>query len=119
MLKVTYPLAIALSPSSRRAWVEITYVNNISIRRSVALLAEGVGRNRQPLYHLQGSSVALLAEGVGRNWDLNPSNPGAAVALLAEGVGRNVATGIRRGWGITSPSSRRAWVEIAYPASCR
>ena len=57
----------------------------------VALLAEGVGRNKPRNFRLQSQrAVALLAEGVGRN------NPRFAirgvdklVALLAEGVGRN------------------------------
>ncbi len=34
-----------VSPSSRRAWVEIQYQLIKVIRRKVALLAEGVGRN--------------------------------------------------------------------------
>ena len=35
-----------LSPSSRRAWIEIRYVLDRSGIRSVALLAEGVDRNK-------------------------------------------------------------------------
>src|SRR5699024_3460034 len=59
------------------------------------------------------SSVALLAEGVGRNRPTAPcGTTSPMVALLAEGVGRNkfplgCETALAR-----SPSSRRAWVEI-------
>ena len=34
-----------LSPSSRRAWIEIDELREIRARRRVALLAEGVDRN--------------------------------------------------------------------------
>ena len=59
-------------------------------------------------------SVALLAEGVGRNilrtddW----ARP-ITVALLAEGVGRNAILLTAAASIILSPSSRRAWVEIS------
>ena len=56
------------SPSSRRAWIEITVPPAHYIRQSVALLAEGVDRNKNPLpVQLRGARVALLAEGVDRN----------------------------------------------------
>ena len=57
--------------------------------------------------------VALLAEGVDRNdYDISESARAALVALLAEGVDRN-----RNGKTVclckaSSPSSRRAWIEI-------
>ena len=35
-----------LSPSSRRAWIEILYCGSMTLPGSVALLAEGVDRNR-------------------------------------------------------------------------
>ena len=57
----------------------------------VALLAEGVDRNRLPAEHpKRAEQVALLAEGVDRNpiWALWPVRAGG-VALLAEGVDRN------------------------------
>ena len=83
------------------------------LRMRVALLAEGVGRNRpsvcvdltlyespssrragveigDAIYLTQTPLVALLAEGVGRNlgaFDLTFNR--IQVALLAEGVGRN------------------------------
>ena len=34
-----------LSPSSRRAWIEIPYSSGLNIAKNVALLAEGVDRN--------------------------------------------------------------------------
>ena len=84
-----------LSPSSRRAWIEISASILHGTHAAVALLAEGVDRNllcftdRLPQLH-----VALLAEGVDRNW------------LTAFGAALLI-------W---SPSSRRAWIEID-PAS--
>ena len=83
------------SPSSRRAWIEISAAILHGTHAAVALLAEGVDRNllcftdRLPQLH-----VALLAEGVDRNW------------LTAFGAALLI-------W---SPSSRRAWIEID-PAS--
>ena len=84
------PKAPALSPSSRRAWVEM---------------------HRMTIWP-RGSSVALLAEGVGRNPTTHPPSPPRAVALLAEGVGRNALSAFAIRLSISSPSSRRAWVEI-------
>ncbi len=58
-------------------------------------------------------SVALLAEGVDRNtWDMLV-NGSYMVALLAEGVDRNLRMGMKVGHIHTSPSSRRAWIEIS------
>ena len=101
----------------------------------VALLAEGVDRNRMWSLRSLKAEVALLAEGVDRNsvyyalgFDagVSPSsrrawieisastNPRFAtkVALLAEGVDRNgPRTTTVAGYSL-SPSSRRAWIEI-------
>ena len=57
-----------MSPSSRRAWVEMACWKNDRLEPKVALLAEGVGRNpkRHGAIHFS-RKVALLAEGVGRN----------------------------------------------------
>ena len=79
------------SPSSRRAWIEIS---GSRIRRStacVALLAEGVDRNFAQLYtYTSYANVALLAEGVDRNFSRSCTAAAkVAVALLAEGVDRN------------------------------
>ena len=80
-----------LSPSSRRAWIEIPLADGGRINLAVALLAEGVDRN-------------LSA----------PSHPYTwwRVALLAEGVDRNFALVVFDGAANMSPSSRRAWIEI-------
>ena len=57
----------------------------------VALLAEGVDRNRTSLSLPPVAEVALLAEGVDRNWLWALDNaPTGSVALLAEGVDRNL-----------------------------
>ena len=63
--------------------------------------------------HGRHPEVALLAEGVDRNTLPVEKWPRKEVALLAEGVDRN------RLWRTTpkrrssSPSSRRAWIEIS------
>ena len=56
------------SPSSRRAWIEIAEAGAATGAAMVALLAEGVDRNRKGEISLfSGDWVALLAEGVDRN----------------------------------------------------
>ncbi len=80
------------SPSSRRAWIEIGDGRNDRFGGGVALLAEGVDRNLcYPLNDQIAVCVALLAEGVDRNM------PGARAPTMVP----------------SSPSSRRAWIEIA------
>ena len=56
-----------LSPSSRRAWIEIYPFFTKNRARTVALLAEGVDRNFAHRVYHKHTSVALLAEGVDRN----------------------------------------------------
>ena len=104
-----------LSPSSRRAWIEIIgYVNDNldsmlspSSRRAWIEIQKLFATNCQIL-------VALLAEGVDRNFRCRRSPRSAGpVALLAEGVDRNldyfeVIPALDK-----SPSSRRAWIEIS------
>ena len=77
------------SPSSRRAWIEITTPREAARLRAVALLAEGVDRNLLEGTRWHSDLVALLAEGVDRNYLQSTSYAKAAVALLAEGVDRN------------------------------
>ena len=55
----------------------------------VALLAEGVDRNKVEIVENQGDGVALLAEGVDRNREVIRFQTEKGVALLAEGVDRN------------------------------
>ena len=59
-------------------------------------------------------SVALLAEGVDRNVSPPSKVPIRDVALLAEGVDRNRHIPGTIPIDNRSPSSRRAWIEIAY-----
>ena len=56
--------------------------------------------------------VALLAEGVDRNLLLLLSGLRLDVALLAEGVDRNTVAFTSPAKFTSSPSSRRAWIEI-------
>ena len=58
-----------LSPSSRRAWIEITAMTSMATPVFiVALLTEGVDRNTEDWYReMPIYSVALLTEGVDRN----------------------------------------------------
>ena len=78
-----------LSPSSRRAWIEIGNGSRSADAPGVALLAEGVDRNQR-----KAACFAI-----------------AIVALLAEGVDRNMGSPLPRQCA-GSPSSRRAWIEI-------
>ena len=56
------------SPSSRRAWIEITFTAHEIYQQPVALLTEGVDRNVPIQAHPDlDAAVALLAEGVDRN----------------------------------------------------
>ena len=102
-----------LSPSSRRAWIEIsTYRQKVQVI-AVALLAEGVDRNPHLKLTTAPRLVALLAEGVDRNGSERPFSAGhGTVALLAEGVDRNVISAVTVATVGLSPSSRRAWIEI-------
>ena len=66
-----------LSPSSRRAWIEIASLMQKQPPGLVALLTEGVDRNPPAQRGVQGGAyVALLTEGVDRNYDVGSSNQG-------------------------------------------
>ena len=56
-----------MSPSTRRAWIEITDYPQSLTPPPVALYAEGVDRNRMRVMIGGGYPVALYAEGVDRN----------------------------------------------------
>ena len=56
-----------MSPSSRRAWIEIAKEREGIMKKFVALLAEGVDRNVLVARRVKMALVALLAEGVDRN----------------------------------------------------
>ena len=125
-----------VSPSSRRAWIEIQegayvqtqttvallaegvdrncIIGQVQPPALVALLAEGVDRNLKSLDRNQRDQVALLAEGVDRNPQESVRNEEEVVALLAEGVDRNRLGSYVLPVRCTSPSSRRAWIEIRH-----
>ena len=78
-----------VSPSSRRAWIEIASAWSAAQAARVALLAEGVDRNLWFWGMKNADEVALLAEGVDRNILSLIRFYLSFVALLAEGVDRN------------------------------
>ena len=100
------------SPSSRRAWIEISSYPPLFTATVVALLAEGVDRNLTLPFFASLTGVALLAEGVDRNFFAISLAMPDNVALLAEGVDRNSQAVILGIQDVLSPSSRRAWIEI-------
>ena len=79
-----------MSPSSRRAWIEIVKNKQFESGQHVALLAEGVDRNP-----MDNNAFQRL--------DMSPSSRRAWIE-----IGAHAARGCRGG----SPSSRRAWIEI-------
>ena len=125
-----------MSPSTRRAWIEIQ-THLLTMRsKEVALHPEGVDRNCRILHFVHndvrspstrrawieisaakgksnGQRVALHPEGVDRNRHFfRPRPRRSVVALHPEGVDRNQSapnSASRRPW---SPSTRRAWIEI-------
>ena len=78
------------SPSSRRAWIEIFLPGRSCCLRRVALLAEGVDRNRKRLSNRRRRTGSPSSR---RAWieigDLRRPYGIPLVALLAEGVDRN------------------------------
>ena len=86
------------SPSSRRAWIEIFFLRGKLPPIRVALLAEGVDRNAIADDDGEWEKVALLAEGVDRNHQkIQGQDTVRTVALLAEGVDRNSSGGLSIG----------------------
>ena len=79
------------SPSSRRAWIEIPALAVAHIMSRVALLAEGVDRN----YNAKAVEVST------------PTSPSSQRAWIEIG-----SSGLPRAASSRSPSSRRAWIEI-------
>ena len=79
------------SPSSRRAWIEMSMSPQRASRGIVALLAEGVDRN---VYPVDCCSKVYTSPSSRRAWIEIPwiahTPYMTAVALLAEGVDRNV-----------------------------
>ena len=83
------------SPSTRRAWIEISQK---SVDRAL-------------------STVALHPEGVDRNKALDLACQRSLVALHPEGVDRNLSLYRYPDTWYVSPSTRRAWIEI-HPPRC-
>ena len=101
------------SPSSRRAWIEIPSEKTKWQSAIVALLAEGVDRNLlSGILSVIHIGVALLAEGVDRNarshtaWLLSQMSPSSRRAWIEIAIGDHLRVIAE------SPSSRRAWIEI-------
>ena len=80
-----------MSPSSRRAWIEISAACTAAFAAAVALLAEGVDRN---LYGFLARFEKMLSPSSRRAWIEIGVSPleyvSGYVALLAEGVDRNI-----------------------------
>ena len=112
MYDVTYE-EILESPSSRRAWIEISWIVLVTNHPRVALLAEGVDRNNINGENNAGSGVSPSSRRAWIEMEQAPNIIQAiAVALLAEGVDRNPKVRTDRQKRMPSPSSRRAWIEI-------
>ena len=80
-----------VSPSARRAWIEILKFRHIHNQAHVALRTEGVDRN-------------VFRQILMRHF--------VDVALRTEGVDRNMEAARAKAGGKLSPSARRAWIEI-------
>ena len=90
-----------------------SFAGTLSSVMRVALLAEGVDRNSTYSSPRKwAETVALLAEGVDRNLLARLNAQRHPVALLAEGVDRNLRQKSIGPSRTTSPSSRRAWIEM-------
>ena len=89
-IPVAASTAGTMSPSSRRAWIEILSRQGSSSSRRVALLAEGVDRNSKWFESYTGT---LTSPSSRRAWIeilwSSSTTARSAVALLAEGVDRN------------------------------
>ena len=81
---------VVLSPSSRRAWIEILQLDRFLIQKRVALLAEGVDRNTSEVENLQTTvtSPSSRRAWIEIEWYCYKRSL-YKVALLAEGVDRN------------------------------
>ena len=103
-----------VSPSTRRAWIEIVEQDYDTDKNPVALHPEGVDRNFQPRRPCRSTCrVALHPEGVDRNQKFyKTTTEEQDVALHPEGVDRNLIDTNANMTCFVSPSTRRAWIEI-------
>ena len=93
-----------MSPSTRRAWIEITVLRILAAMLLVALHPEGVDRNN--LWSAVSTvilSVALHPEGVDRNRLQAMFTQHTWVALHPEGVDRNIASRLLSSAKISRP----------------
>ena len=103
---------VLLSPSSRRAWIEIAQKVESFCPIRVALLAEGVDRNSYHTMYMYGKKVALLAEGVDRNCCIRFGLQVDAWSPSSRRAWIEISYVTDTCWPQKSPSSRRAWIEI-------
>ena len=73
-------------------------------------------RNPVVAAHIKAEQVALHPEGVDRNRKGEVDGGSNQVALHPEGVDRNQELEIEIVKELKSPSTRRAWIEIARPS---
>ena len=104
---------LAVSPSSRRAWIEIPVFPEQTTRNKVALLAEGVDRNMGEVEDTPWMpTVALLAEGVDRNSLGNCGLPTLPRSPSSRRAWIEIFHHETHIFLLLSPSSRRAWIEM-------
>ena len=107
-------IACLTSPSSRRAWIEIRKARRNLSRLTVALLTEGVDRNRTVKHNKKvgGASPSSRRAWIeipeqkkkAAKWEQSPSSRRAWIEI--SGKVRRTTPALK------SPSSRRAWIEI-------
>ena len=109
--------AVGKSPSSRRAWIEISAwsypgaaFGSPSSRRAWIEIPMRWKRRSRP-------SVALLAEGVDRNYPPARSSLSCRGSPSSRRAWIEITLELRRRFTTLSPSSRRAWIEIKYNGS--
>ena len=100
------------SPSSQRAWIEISPHSIGAKAKIVALLAEGVDRNPVNIAPMSPSYVALLAEGVDRNRWISLSREPSMRSPSSQRAWIEIIESCQLIFRLGSPSSRRAWIEI-------
>ena len=101
-----------MSPSSRRAWIEMSWLTCPSWTAPVALLAEGVDRNhagpplRWPIRASPSSRRAWIEISSSCTTSSRKRSPSSRRAWI------EIRTGLFAAGLLGSPSSRRAWIEI-------
>ena len=127
------------SPSTRRAWIEISDSSKNVLLSLVALHPEGVDRNAnhsllRPLpkgspstrrawieiFRMNSIHFSRWSPSTRRAWiEISDSSKNVLLSLVAlhpEGVDRNANHSLLRPLPKGSPSTRRAWIEIIRPS---